>query len=80
MKTKIKELYLLYIEQCGKDELSKGMKQDILKYIEQEAINLSKEQYEKLQDVIFKTASVGEEYGFVRGFQYAVQLMKECMN
>lgn len=80
MKTKIKELYLLYIEQCGKDELSKEMKQDILKYIEQEAINLSKEQYEKLQDVIFKTASVGEEYGFVRGFQYAVQLMKECMN
>lgn len=80
MKTKIKELYLLYIEQCGKDDLNKEMKQDILNYIEPESPNLSKEQYEKLKDIIFKAASVGEEYGFIRGFQYAVQLMSECMS
>ena len=35
--------------------------------------------YEKNRDRFYEVAVAAEQYGFILGFQYAVQLMKECL-
>ena len=39
-------------------------------------INIS---IDEMTDISFRIAGIGEEAGFIRGFQYAVKLLTECV-
>lgn len=76
MDKRIRRLYAELIEEVEEDEVSKILKKEVLEILEQSKKNV--EDYDKCRDMAFQIASAGEEAGFVRGFRYAVQLMKEC--
>lgn len=61
------------------DADSRRMKEEILVLLKEEERRLNRQEYERYRDKAFLVASVAEESGFKRGFQYAFQLFVECI-
>lgn len=76
MDKRIRRLYAELIKEMEEDEVSKILKREVLEILERSKKDM--ENCDKCRDMAFRIAGVGEEAGFVRGFRYAVQLMKEC--
>lgn len=76
MSRKIKKIYEDLIKSIEEDEIEIALKKEVLDILQNKP-----GEYQSLNenvDIAFKIAEAGEEAGFVRGFQYAVQLMTEC--
>jgi len=80
MKQTIRRLYDDLTKDMEKDGISEWERKEIRKLLFEEEIdtkiNISIDQ---MTDISFRIAGIGEEAGFVRGFQYAVKLLTECV-
>lgn len=77
----IKDLYQLQVEteKFKNDCIDIGIRESIRQFLEQNKIHIITEESDRdKEDVAFALAEIGEEAGFVRGFQCAVQLFWEC--
>lgn len=81
MSKKIRELYNYMIQTTkGTDTVSKEINEKIMELTEEEKKNMDWKEYEKYRDKLFLIASIAEEGGFVKGFQYASILMMEALS
>ncbi|MCF0133871.1 MAG: hypothetical protein HUJ72_08400 [Blautia sp.] len=81
---KIRQIYESIMQNMETDELYEEMKQDLCNLAEAKICKeiLSGDLClveDQLRDVLFMAASIGQEDGFIRGFQYAFQLCMECI-
>lgn len=81
MNKTIRELYN-YMTQTtkGTDVVSKEIYEKIMALTNEEKKNMDWKEYEKYRDKLFLIASIAEEGGFVKGFQYASALMSEALS
>lgn len=76
MDKMIRKFYEDMINEMEEDEVSTMLKREVLGILEKSKMDIENDN--KCRDMAFRIAGAGEEAGFVRGFRYAVQLMKEC--
>lgn len=80
MKQTIRRLYDDLTKDMEKDGISEWERKEIRKLLFEEQIdtkiNIS---IDEMTDLSFRIVGIGEEAGFVRGFQYAVKLLTECV-
>lgn len=75
MCKQIEKIYSSSIEDKPIDTLDKKLRKEINRIVEESTIVSN----EDLLDFSGRIASAGEEVGFIRGFQYAVNLIMECV-
>ena len=78
MSKTIREIYRNLIQEIDEDELSCTLKKEILELLGDAESYPDMQTYERCRDKAFRIAGSGEEAGFCRGFQYALQLFMEC--
>lgn len=78
MKQTIRRLYDGLTKDMEKDGISEWERKEISKLLLKEQRNVNGSIGE-MMDISFRIAEIGEEAGFVRGFQYAVKLLTECV-
>lgn len=78
MSCKIKKIYEDLIKSIEEDEIEIALKKEVLDILQNKPGECQSLNEKENVDIAFKIAEAGEEAGFVRGFQYAVQLMTEC--
>lgn len=80
MKQTIRRLYDDLTKNMVKDGISEWERDEIRKLLLEERANADvKLSIDEMTDISFRIAGIGEEAGFVRGFQYAVKLLTECV-
>lgn len=78
MKQTIRRLYDDLKKDMEKDGISEWEKDEIKRSLLKEQMNVNIS-VDEMMDISFRIAEIGEEAGFVRGFQYAVKLLVECV-
>lgn len=79
MESKVKNIYKhLTQEDKYMKTVSKNVDQEIDRIAKEERADVDTQEFEKYRDRLFEAASIGEEAGFIKGFQYAVLLLVEC--
>lgn len=79
MNGRIKEIYqFLSSETNYLKEVEKDIEEEVENLLEKNILDLNGKEYEEMRDKLFSITSFAEETGFIKGFQYAVELMSEC--
>lgn len=82
MKSIIKEIYSLQMEKedFQNSYIDAEMRKEIEKFMKQNNICITESEGDRDgTDIAFELAEIGEEAGFIRGFQCAMQLFIECI-
>lgn len=66
-------------ERNASEKIDKNIQEEILNLFKDEEKQMDEPDYEKFCDNVFMAASIAEENGFVKGFQYAFWLCSECI-
>lgn len=79
MSEKIKQIYqFLSSETSYLKEGEKDIEKEVENLLQKNSLCLNEKGYEEIRDKLFAITSFSEETGFIKGFQYAVELMSEC--
>lgn len=79
MEELIRKIYAQELrERKPEDKVDIVIREEIKKILKKQD-DITPEQYERYMDKAFSFAEIGEEEGFIRGFQYAFKLFVECM-
>lgn len=77
MNEKTKEIYQFLLSETDYlKEAGKSIEKVVEDFLQKNSLCLSEKEYEEVRDELFAVTSFAEEAGFIKGFQYAVNMQR----